>query len=72
MIDFIEIVQVVIVVDSVDIVNKLVDVSVKEIELEGTESVEVRPGVKVKSYFELFLIDYALLVEIVQQSMEIL
>ena len=72
MIDFIEIVQVVIVVDSVDIVNKLVDVSVKEIEFECTESVEVRPGVKVKSYFELFLIDYALLVEIVEQSMEIL
>lgn len=69
-IDLIEAQEIVVVIYGVDGVNKLVDVAVLEVDLEGRQDVEVRPGVQVKGYLELLLVYYPLLVEVVKQAIE--
>jgi hypothetical protein len=69
-VDFVEAQEVVVIVDGVERVNKLVDVSIVEVELEGRKDVEVGPSVKIKANFKLFFVDDALFVKKVKQSVE--
>jgi hypothetical protein len=71
-VDLVEAQQAVVVVDGVESVHEFIDESVAEVELEGGEHVEVGPGVEVKADLELLFVDDALLVEVVEQSVEYL
>lgn len=72
MVDLIQSQKVVVVVNGVECIYELIDISVGKVEFEGREDVEIGPGVEVEADLELLLVDDALLVEEVQQSVEYL
>ena len=69
-VDFVDLVEVVVVVDGVEGVHQFLDVAVEEVQLEGSQHVQVRPTVQVKRYLQLLLVYYPLLVQVVQQPIE--
>jgi hypothetical protein len=71
-VDLVQAVQVVVVVDGVEGVHELVQTAIQQVDLEGSQDVEVRPGVQVETYLQLLLVYYPLLVEVVHQSVEYL
>jgi len=69
-VDFVEPVEVVVVVDGVEGIYEFVQISVGQVDLKGGEDVEVGPGVEVEGDLELLLVDDPVLVEVIDQAVE--
>jgi hypothetical protein len=71
-VDLVEVVLIVVVVDEIDSVHQLIEVAVQQVDLEGSQDVEIGPGVQVEGDLQLLPIYHALLIEKIHQPMEYL
>lgn len=64
--------EIVIIVNGIESVHELVNVTIEHISLESSKNVEIRPGVEVEANFQLFFVYDTLFIKVVNQTIKYL